>query len=207
MCGISLKATGVLQPLGARHRHRRRLRGGWILRHLRSSAALRRHRGSACHQGEMAGLRPRLRAGLLGPATGFRVRNPRRRHRDGRRRRRHPARLLAQAPGGGLPRGPGRGEAPTASAICFSGLMGTVPNTTYSTSISVTALTGVGARSVGVALGASRSSSWRSFRRRSPWCWRFRGRSRRPTSPCCWGCSSWSACGSSSRTASTTARA
>ena len=37
----------------------------------------------------------------------------------------------------------------------FSGLMGTVPNTTYSTSVSVTALTGVGARSVGIALGAS----------------------------------------------------
>ena len=37
----------------------------------------------------------------------------------------------------------------------LSGLMGTVPNTTYSTSISVTALTGVGARSVGVALGIS----------------------------------------------------
>ena len=37
----------------------------------------------------------------------------------------------------------------------FSGLMGTVPNTTYSTSISVTALTGVGARSVGIALGVS----------------------------------------------------
>ena len=35
----------------------------------------------------------------------------------------------------------------------LSGLMGTVPNTTYSTSVSVTALTGVGARSVGVALG------------------------------------------------------
>ncbi len=35
----------------------------------------------------------------------------------------------------------------------LSGLVGTVPNTTYSTSISVTALTGVGARSVGVALG------------------------------------------------------
>ena len=33
--------------------------------------------------------------------------------------------------------------------------MGTVPNTTYSTSISVTALTGVGARSVGIALGVS----------------------------------------------------
>ena len=37
----------------------------------------------------------------------------------------------------------------------LSGLAGTVPNTTYSTSISVTALTGVGARSVGVALGAA----------------------------------------------------
>ena len=34
-----------------------------------------------------------------------------------------------------------------------SGLMGTVPNTTYSSSVSVTALTGVGARGVGIALG------------------------------------------------------
>ncbi len=37
----------------------------------------------------------------------------------------------------------------------LSGLVGTVPNTTYSSSISVTALTGVGARGVGVALGIS----------------------------------------------------
>ena len=37
----------------------------------------------------------------------------------------------------------------------LSGLMGTVPNTTYSTSISVTAMTGVGARRVGIALGIS----------------------------------------------------
>ena len=36
----------------------------------------------------------------------------------------------------------------------LSGLAGTVPNTTYSTSISVTDLTGVAARSVGVAVGA-----------------------------------------------------
>ena len=35
----------------------------------------------------------------------------------------------------------------------FSGLMGTVPNTTYSSSVWVTALTGVGARGVGIALG------------------------------------------------------
>ena len=35
----------------------------------------------------------------------------------------------------------------------LSGLAGTVPNTTYSTSISVTGLTGVAARSVGVAVG------------------------------------------------------
>ena len=36
----------------------------------------------------------------------------------------------------------------------LSGLAGTVPNTTYSTSVSVTELTGVGARGVGVAVGA-----------------------------------------------------
>ncbi|MDE0445503.1 MAG: hypothetical protein OXH96_02445 [Spirochaetaceae bacterium] len=35
----------------------------------------------------------------------------------------------------------------------ISGLAGTVPNTTYSTSIAVTELTGVGARGVGVAIG------------------------------------------------------
>ena len=35
----------------------------------------------------------------------------------------------------------------------LSGLAGTVPNTTYSTSIAVTELTGVGARSVGIAIG------------------------------------------------------
>ena len=35
----------------------------------------------------------------------------------------------------------------------LSGLLGTVPNTTYSTSVSVAELTGVGARRVGVALG------------------------------------------------------
>ena len=36
----------------------------------------------------------------------------------------------------------------------LSGLAGTVPNTTYSTSISVTELTGVAARTVGIAVGA-----------------------------------------------------
>lgn len=36
----------------------------------------------------------------------------------------------------------------------LSGLAGTVPNTTYSTSVSVTELTGIGARRVGMAVGA-----------------------------------------------------
>ena len=39
-------------------------------------------------------------------------------------------------------------------AKLLSGLAGTVPNTTYSTTVSVTELTGVGARSVGIVLGA-----------------------------------------------------
>ncbi len=37
----------------------------------------------------------------------------------------------------------------------LSGLVGTIPNTTYSTSVSVTELTGVGSRRVGVAVGAA----------------------------------------------------
>ena len=40
-------------------------------------------------------------------------------------------------------------------AKLLAGLSGTVPNTTYSTTVSVTELTGVGARSVGIALGAA----------------------------------------------------
>ena len=39
-------------------------------------------------------------------------------------------------------------------AKLLAGVAGTVPNTTYSTTVSVTELTGVGARSVGIALGA-----------------------------------------------------
>ena len=44
--------------------------------------------------------------------------------------------------------------AATGVAKLLAGLSGTVPNTTYSTTVSVTELTGVGARSVGIALGA-----------------------------------------------------
>ncbi len=40
-------------------------------------------------------------------------------------------------------------------AKLLAGLSGTVPNTTYSTTVSVTELTGVGARRVGIALGAA----------------------------------------------------
>ena len=72
----------------------------------------------------------------------------------------------------------------------LSGLGGTVPNTTYSSSVSVTELTGVGARRVGMAPCSLR---WRFCPRRRRCCWRFRGRSRPPTSRFCWRCCSWSA--------------
>ena len=45
----------------------------------------------------------------------------------------------------------------------LSGLAGTVPNTTYSSSVSVTDITGVASRTVGVYIGPS-SSCWRSCR-------------------------------------------
>ena len=52
----------------------------------------------------------------------------------------------------------------------LSGLAGTVPNTTYSSSISVTELTGVASRAGWGCGSGSSSSVWRSSPRRSPWC-------------------------------------
>ena len=77
-------------------------------------------------------------------------------------------------------------------AKLLAGLAGTVPNTTYSTTVSVTELTGVGARSVGIALGPC-LSYWRFFPRRSPWSWQYRARSSQPISPSFWRCCSSSA--------------
>ena len=72
----------------------------------------------------------------------------------------------------------------------LSGLAGTVPNTTYSSSVSVTELTGVGARRGRHGSGAPCSLRWRFCPRRRRCCWRFRGRSRPPTSRFCWRCCS-----------------
>ena len=46
----------------------------------------------------------------------------------------------------------------------LSGILGTLPNTTYSSSISLAEVTGIGARRVGIIIGAS-SWWWRSFRK------------------------------------------
>ena len=71
----------------------------------------------------------------------------------------------------------------------LSGLAGTVPNTTYSTSVAVTELTGVGALGVGVAIGVIFVAL--AFLPKAlgvvlaiPPRWR------RPTSPCCCRCCS-----------------
>ena len=66
-----------------------------------------------------------------------------------RRRRRHSARLAAKAAGHRLPC---RAGAVTADGVgnLLSGLAATVPNTTYSSSVSMTEITGVASRTVGV---------------------------------------------------------
>ena len=68
-------------------------------------------------------------------------------------RRRHPARVLAPAAGGDFRAVQG---AITVDGLgnLLSGLAGTTPNTATTVGASVTELTGVGARSVGVAAGA-----------------------------------------------------
>ena len=87
----------------------------------------------------------------------------------------------------------------------LSGLAGTVPNTTYSTSIAITELTGVAARTVGVWIGIVFAAS--AFLPKvaalllaipSPW--------PRPTSRCCSRSCSSSVCGWSCRAGWTTAR-
>ena len=91
-------------PLGTRHRRGRRLGGRRTVRSLRRGIGGRR-RVDRRAVSRLAGLRSEFRAGLLGAPAGVRVRDPGRCHRDDRRWRGHPARVLAAAAGGGLWRG------------------------------------------------------------------------------------------------------
>ena len=95
-------------PLGAGDRRRRRFAGGSVIRPVR-----RRRRwagGMGRHsQHRVARPRPELWAPVLGAVAVVRVRDPGRRHRDDRRRRGNPARVVAPAAGRRLPRGAGRG--------------------------------------------------------------------------------------------------
>ncbi len=66
----------------------------------------------------------------------------------------------------------------------LSGLAGTMPNTTYSSTVAITEITeGRGAFGRSLYRGPS-SSSPRSSPRLPRYCWRFRTQSARPTSPC-----------------------
>ena len=99
---------GRAPPLGTAHRGRCRLVGGGVLRPLRLRArrpgALDRISGAP-----LAGIRPRLRTGVLGPPPRVRARGPHRHAPDHEQLRGRPGRVLAPAPGGGLPGRPGRG--------------------------------------------------------------------------------------------------
>ena len=96
--------------LGAADRHtpRYRDRRGRV-RHARLDAASRRAMVWPA-QRQLARPRPRVRWALLRPADPVRDRNRHRRHRDLRRRHRHPARDEPRRRAGGLPRGAARRE-------------------------------------------------------------------------------------------------
>ena len=74
------------------------------------------------------------------------------RHADASARRKHRFCSSAQRPCDNHPHRRHRAEGDGVGNL-LSGLAGTVPNTTYSSSVSITELTGVAARSVGVAVG------------------------------------------------------
>ena len=154
--GIGLKGTGTLRiwaPLVgvARGVPRRRL-----VRHLRHRAGGQRPRGSVSR-----------RAG--GPAsTSISARRSGRCFRASssspwscatrvdRRRRRRSACVLAPAPGGGFPGGAGCGGRGRRRQTCWRVLAGTTPSAPYPVSVSLTELTGVAARRVGVATRCER---------------------------------------------------
>ena len=95
-------------PVGAGDRHRCRLDRRRPIRSLRLCANragfVDRRSG-----GRAAGSGPRLRACILGTAASLSVHRPGVYGPDSQRRRCHPARFLDRTPGGGFPRGSGRG--------------------------------------------------------------------------------------------------
>ena len=98
--------------------------------------------------------RPCIRAGILGTASCFHVRDTRWRVETigdsvaiQRVSWRRPRAVDFRAVQGAV--------AADGMGNLLSGLLGTVPNTTYSTSIAVTEMTGVAARTVGVVVGAA----------------------------------------------------
>ena len=95
----------------------------------------------------------------FGPAfwallPGFVFVTPDRHHQIDRRRRRDPAGVLAPAAGGGLPIRAGDGGRRGRGAICWPASPGRCRTPPYPIGVPITELTGVAARSVGVAAGA-----------------------------------------------------
>ena len=112
---------------------------------------------------------------------GFLLAATDRRHPDDQQRRRRSARLLAPAPGSGFPGGAGRGghRRPEQPALRPRGNDG--EHVLYDGRIP-----GPAHRRREPATSGSPqavcSRRWRFCRRRSPWCWRYRGRSSPPIS-------------------------
>ena len=99
----------------------------------------------------LAGTGPYLRPRLLVAVTRLPAGGGDRRRPHHEQRRRRTARLVARHPGGRLSRGAGCGDRgrPGQPAV------GTLPNTTYSVSAPLIELTGVAARTVGIAAGTA----------------------------------------------------
>ena len=149
--GGAARVRGVA-VVGAGDGHRRRLRRRGRVRPLRHRAGERRVVGGPARR-ELAGPGPGIRPGVLGAAAGFPSRHCGRSHRDGGRRHRHPAGLVARAARAADFRAVQGAVAADGVGNLLSGLVGTVPNTTYSSSVSVTEITRVASRSVGVCAG------------------------------------------------------
>ena len=149
---IVLRAAGVMRIWGSGDRDRGRVRRRWLLPPLLLGAGCRRTMDRAADRG-LAGVRLELRTGLLGPAPGVHLR-----HAWSGRSRRSATRWPLQRVSWRDDRATDFRAVQGAVAAdglgnLLSGLLATVPNTTYSSSVSIVEITGVAARRVGVCVG------------------------------------------------------
>ena len=180
ICGLTLKASGSLRlwasVLGV-------LAGSLVAVFfgIYDTARVAEAAWVGLPSARMAGPRSRLRADILDASSRVFAGGHHRRHPDGQQRRRRPARLLAPAPGGGFPGGAGRGGRRRSKQPALRPRGNDAEHVLHDGRIPGPTHRG----REPPPRDRRRCDVHRTgvfFRKRSPWCWPYRGRSSPPIS-------------------------